>query len=312
MKLNKILVVSSALVFALLGSGSVFAADESLKGDPQARVDAINSAIAAKGAKWVAGRTEMAEMPVQDQENMFGLSFEPLNIGAAPLPMGRAVLPESLDWRANNGNFVTEPRNQGRCGSCWAFSMTGALESYSLRTKNTPNRELDLSEQVMVSCSGSGSCKGGRLNADYIKTTGLPPESYYPYTQTDGSCSNVKPGWESETYKIGRWGSVTQSVNAIKTALNKYGPLPTGYLVYEDFLNYKSGIYTYTTGERKGGHAVLIVGYNDAEKYFIVKNSWGPSWGENGFFRIAYSEMENEVMFGMSTIAYYNPVQRAK
>ena len=75
-------------------------------------------------------------------------------------------------------------------------------------------------------------------------------------------------------------------------------------MVYEDFMHYKSGIYSYTTGKKLGGHAILLVGYNDAESYFIVKNSWGTGWGEDGFFRIAYSEMNTVINFGLSTIAY--------
>ncbi|MDD4005300.1 MAG: C1 family peptidase [Elusimicrobiaceae bacterium] len=304
MKSNRMLFAGMALAVAVMGGGMAFAADQTQKD-----IDQLNKSIAEKGGKWVAGRTSVSDMSSQAQQYLVGLGVEPLDIGAAPLKMGRAILPESLDWRANNGDFVTGVRNQGQCGSCWAFAMTGALESYALRAKNTPNRDLDLSEQVMVSCSGAGSCKGGRLNADYLTTTGLPPESYYPYTQTDGSCSNVKPGWEKETNKIGSWGSVSKSVEELKAALNQFGPVPTAFMVYRDFMSYKSGVYSYTSGELMGGHGVLLVGYNDAEKYFIVKNSWGPNWGENGFFKIAYSEMDNQVKFGMMTIAYYTDDQ---
>jgi C1A family cysteine protease len=69
-------------------------------------------------------------------------------------------------------------------------------------------------------------------------------------------------------------------------------------------MNYKSGVYSYTSGKELGGHGVLLVGYNDAGQYFIVKNSWGPGWGEDGFFRIAYSELKSVCNFGLSTIAY--------
>jgi C1A family cysteine protease len=69
-------------------------------------------------------------------------------------------------------------------------------------------------------------------------------------------------------------------------------------------MHYKSGVYTQVSGKKMGGHAVLIVGYNDDEQYFIVKNSWGTDWGEDGYFRIAYSELESKARFGTSTIAY--------
>ncbi|MFA6584809.1 MAG: C1 family peptidase, partial [Elusimicrobiaceae bacterium] len=67
---------------------------------------------------------------------------------------------------------------------------------------------------------------------------------------------------------------------------------------------YKSGVYSYTSGKKLGGHAILLVGYSDSGQFFIVKNSWGEDWGEKGYFKIAYSQMTNLVMFGLSTIAY--------
>jgi C1A family cysteine protease len=81
-------------------------------------------------------------------------------------------------------------------------------------------------------------------------------------------------------------------------------------MVYADFMQYKSGIYSYTTGKQLGGHAVLLVGYNDDEQSFTVKNSWDTGWGEKGFFRIAYSEVTGQSSFGLSAAAYY-PSARA-
>jgi C1A family cysteine protease len=78
-------------------------------------------------------------------------------------------------------------------------------------------------------------------------------------------------------------------------------------MVYEDFKHYKSGVYSYVSGKKLGGHAILLVGYDDKEQCFIVKNSWGPDWGENGFFRIAYSELDSVVGFGKNTVAYKSP-----
>jgi C1A family cysteine protease len=179
------------------------------------------------------------------------------------------------------------------------------MESYVLRTQHMPGQDINLSEQVMLSCSGAGSCQGGQLNPTFLKTTGLPLEEAYPYTATDGNCSTAAAGWQDNAYKIAGWGSVSHTVAAMKAALNKYGPLPVGMMVYEDFMHYKNGIYSYTTGKKLGGHGVLLVGYNDEEQSFTVKNSWDTGWGEGGFFRIAYSEVTNSVNFGMSAVAYY-------
>ncbi len=182
------------------------------------------------------------------------------------------------------------------------------MESYVMRTRKKPGANLDLSEQVLLSCSGIGSCNGGTLNGDYLHNTGLPPEADYPYTATDGTCNSAAPGWQNEAYKIDGWGSVSHSVTALKSALAKYGPLPLGMMVYEDLMHYKSGIYSYTTGKKLGGHAVLLVGYNDGGQYFTVKTSWG----ESGFFRIAYSEVSNAVTFGMGAIAYKSAAKEVK
>ena len=107
------------------------------------------------------------------------------------------AIPPTLDWRNNGGNWVTPVRNQGGCGSCWAFSTTAALESAVLRHRQTPNVNLDLSEQVMISCGGFGSCAGGMLElaSDYFVQYGLPPESCYPYTYTNGLCSAACANW---------------------------------------------------------------------------------------------------------------------
>ncbi|MCG2725808.1 MAG: C1 family peptidase [Elusimicrobia bacterium] len=266
-------------------------------------IDTIQALINQNHAKWVAGETSLSNLSWNEWQNYVGLSFDLVNV--PPIAdMEDIELPPSLDWRTAGGDYVTEIRSQAKCGSCWAFAMTGALESYVLLSEKKPGLNLDLSEQVMLSCSGIGSCKGGRLNASYLEKTGLPPEEFYPYTATDGACSTAVEGWQDKTYKIGDWGSVSQSLSSLKSALVKYGPLATAMMVYEDFMHYKSGIYSRVTGKKLGGHAVLLIGYNDEEEYFIVKNSWSEKWGEEGFFKIAYSEIKYPVYFGLSAIAY--------
>jgi len=288
------LAVMAAVVFAASPAFS--------QQDVKAQLNEVQAAIKKSGAKWTAGVSPSVANR-EDWQYLVGFDFQP--VLAEPIELvAAAELPASLDWRDAGGNFVTKPKNQKKCGSCWAFSMTGGVESYTLLKQHTPGQDLDLSEQVMLSCSGAGTCNGGRLTATFLQKTGLPLESAYPYTATNGTCATAEAGWQGSARKIGAWGSVAQDLNSIKTALVKYGPLPIAYMVYEDFMLYKSGIYTYTTGKKLGGHAVLLVGYNDAEQYFIVKNSWDTTWGENGFFRIAYSEMDTDVNFGLSTIAY--------
>jgi Papain family cysteine protease/Divergent InlB B-repeat domain/Putative binding domain, N-terminal len=168
---------------------------------------------------------------------------------------------------------------------------------------------LDLSEQILVSCSGAGSCSGGSPGtaSNYIKNTGLPQEPAYPYTASNGTCSSATPNWQASAYKISGWSYVATTgptVDAIKNALNTYGPVNTTMEVYSDFFYYSTGVYHYATGTYQGGHAILIVGYDDVNQYFIYKNSWGTGWGEAGFFRIGYSELNSITQFGDYTITY--------
>lgn len=287
-----------AVLLAALAAPSF--AQESAPGSLDAQLAELNAQIRAKGAKWVAGETPLSRLSEEELVQRLGMTG--LKIDAPLIPETQDALPPSLDWREKG--FVSAVQDQGKCGSCWAFAMTAGLESNVLMRRSGLSKDVDLSEQVMVSCSGAGSCNGGTLDADFIQETGLPPEKYYAYTAKDGDCSLAQEGWQKEAQRIGSWGSVYRRVSALKSAVAKYGPLPTAFWVYEDFKDYKSGVYSYVTGKRLGGHAVLLVGFDDEESYFIVKNSWSGKWGEEGFFRIAYSEVDGRSAFGLMTIAY--------
>ncbi|HVN24434.1 MAG TPA: C1 family peptidase [Syntrophorhabdales bacterium] len=277
-----------------------------------AQVEEIQTAIRLRGHQWVAGETSVSHLPAHEKKMRTGL-IKPTHTAGAPVLAEQQTepatgSPASLDWRNNSGNSVTPVRNQGNCGSCWAFATTAALESALIRS-GVPAAGLDKSEQVLVSCGGAGSCAGGYIStaSQFIQNTGLPAETCYPYTATDGTCSAACSNWQSSTSKISSWSWVTTSsptVTALKNGLNSYGPLVTTMDVYNDFFYYTSGIYAHTSGSYAGGHAVLLVGYDDPGQYFIVKNSWGTGWGESGFFRIAYTELTSVVGFGEYTIAY--------
>ncbi|NTW36077.1 MAG: hypothetical protein HGB17_08100, partial [Syntrophobacteraceae bacterium] len=120
-------------------------------------------------------------------------------------------------------------------------------------------------------------------------------------------CSNACPTWSSYTYHISGYRWIAQrnaTEDTLKNALNTYGPLVTTMDVYSDFYYYTTGVYSKASGTYLGGHAILLVGYDDAAQCFIAKNSWGNGWGESGFFRIAYSQLRSEVYFGEYTIAF--------
>jgi C1A family cysteine protease len=269
---------------------------------------AVINTVNSSNATWKAGETSVTKLTAEQRRKRLGAkssygSPASENIYYAPL----LTAPNSLDWRSNGGNFVTPVRDQGYCGSCWAFASTAALESKILITTSQPGVDINLAEQILVSCSGVGDCDGGYMSsaATYLRNTGLPAESCYLYTATNGICSNACSNWQNNTYKIASYSRINSvTADTLKTAIAASGPVVVSMDVYEDFDTYISGIYHYVTGVYEGGHSILAVGYNDASQYFIVKNSWGAGWGEAGYFRIAFSEIGSIVSFAQESYAY--------
>lgn len=308
-RIEKCFLLMVLIIFTIVLTGSLAHAN---------KLDEIKAAIERKGAKWIAGETSVSKLPDHQKKLRLGL-IKPVVTGEERVSstLGALALPASLDWR--EFGYVTGVRDQGNCGSCWAFATTAALESNILIRDPSASPDDDRAEEILLSCSGAGSCSGGYIDkaSTYIRDNGLPPELYFPYTDLsrDDKCRNASTGWQSVIDKIDSWQfitTVTASIDAIKSALHQYGPLVTTMDVYEDFFYYTEGVYEYTYGPYKGGHAVLIVGYMDDSSvsggYFIVKNSWGTTWGHlNGYFKIAYSEIASPVYFGEWTIAYQEP-----
>jgi C1A family cysteine protease len=280
-----------------------------------AEIDEIRKAIISHGAKWIAQENPISLLSKEERRKRLGASEE------AALPEGMVSefiyapvsVPSTYDWRNVSGNnFVTPVRDQGDCGSCWAFAVTAGLESKALITFNWPGTDQDLSEQIVLSCSGAGSCDGGSPGAasNFLKNTGTNLENCYHYTAQNGNCNSACSNWRNSTYKIDNWSYVSSgsppTASALKNAIYTSGPLVAVFDVYTDFFSYHSGIYSYVSGEYEGGHAILIVGWNDSESAFIVKNSWGTGWGESGYFRIAYSELTGTIKFARTSYSYGN------
>jgi hypothetical protein len=145
---------------------------------------------------------------------------------------------------------------------------------------------------MLVSCSGAGDCTAGGYEykaAEYIRRTGIPNESCYPYSASDAPC-NPCAGWGRRVVRITSWDWVSSSASSIEMALQD-GPVTSWMAVYSDLFHYRGGVYQRTSGSTyEGGHFVVIVGYDQAEKYWICKNSWGADWGESGFFRIKWGD----------------------
>jgi hypothetical protein len=223
-----------------------------------------------------------------------------------------ATLPASYD--ARNEGIVTSPKNQGSCGSCWAFASTGAMESHILKAGGP---QYDLSEQQINSChTGMSGCCGGSSTAPrFWETQGPILESCGPYgdggtscpTRTSVSCSSMS-GCTELDYRVTNFHTVTQTATGFKTSLYDYGPSYWRYVVYNDFMTYwhnapAGAVYTNGPGTSpQGGHAVLLIGWSDAKGALLCKNSWGATGGPNGdgTFWIAYSGHYNNLGFAMS------------
>ncbi|KAG2708045.1 hypothetical protein I3760_05G173100 [Carya illinoinensis] len=212
-------------------------------------------------------------------------------------------LPSSVDWRKQGA--VTGIRDQGKCGSCWAFSTVVAVEGINqIKTKKL----VSLSEQELVDCDTENKgCDGGLMeNAfQFIKQTGgVTTEKDYPYQARDGSCDSAK--MNGPRVQIDGYESVPQNdENALrKAAANQLVSVAIDaggkdfQLIYSEASYWPHGLLgVYSTGDcgKELNHGVAIVGYGttlDGTKYWIVKNSWGPEWGEKGYLRIQRGLMQ--------------------
>lgn len=264
--------------------------------DYSTELNKIRLDIKNENLGWIAGETKMIKMAPEERKKYIMHSpteIKSNNVFSADKRVF-AAYPSKLDYRDFLGyNWMTPIRDQGSCGSCWAFSTLGSLEAMIKLYNSDPTMDIDLSEQELVSCTATGSCAYGGSQlfaANYIKSNGITDESCFPYIAQEGDCKNrcTNPKIKEYIKDAGMVGFFSiASEEDIKAALIKYGPIPTSMKVYSDFYAYKGGVYQKTANAtEEGWHAIVFVGWDDAKGAYLCKNSWGDDFGEKGYFWI--------------------------
>lgn len=220
-------------------------------------------------------------------------------------------VPDEVDWRNVSGR-VSRVKNQGNCGSCWAFATTGVLEGQEhLRLANLKGSEdiIELSEQNLVDCDTTdGGCDGGNIAEalEFVKSEGgIDDEQSYPYRAHTGTCR-----FKKTNVVMTDQGAVVLpegDEDILKQVVAKYGPVAVAIDADSDlFTSYQEGVYRNEICKHKVeelNHAVLIVGYGTSKQhgdYWIVKNSWSQEWGEGGYVKMTRNQNN---MCGIATVA---------
>eukprot|EP00250_Pteridium_aquilinum_P002349 c12547_g1_i1 orf=297-1412(-) len=276
------------------------------------RIDAHNSK--AEGSSFKLGLNRFADLTHEEfkESRLLGLKLPARKIGSIRRPshvhhknpaIDTQKLSESVDWRSLGA--VTEVKDQGMCGSCWAFSATGAIEGANAVATGSL---VSVSEQELVTCSSEDGCNGGLMDEAFewvLDNGGIATEERYPYESYSGSAGSCNTQLEvaEKTVTIDGFADVEPySEAALMEAVLKQPVSVAIEASAWDFQLYAEGVYngTCSSDPYDINHGVLLVGYgsDNGVNYWIVKNSWGSSWGDAGFIRM----IRNSSPFGICAI----------
>jgi len=272
-------------------------------------IDAINR----QNLSWTAGVNEWSDLTWEEFEGRFLMAPQDCSatekgnhVMSGNVPSGPNE--DTFDWR--DKGKVTAVKNQGSCGSCWAFSTIGAVESaVSIKSGQPP---ATYSEQQLVDCAQgfkNMGCRGGLPSQAFqyiLWQRGIASSAAYAYTGRDGKCryNSSMPGAKISNEVNITLGNENEMIDAIRNV----GPVSVAYQVSGDFRSYKSGVYDSTqcrSGPKDVNHAVLAVGTggppSTQKPYYIIKNSWGTSFGISGYFWM----VRGKNMCGVATCSAY-------
>ncbi|AKU14839.1 C1 family peptidase [Luteipulveratus mongoliensis] len=281
----------------------------------QINIAAVQAAVAdTDGADWEAGENHLTALtakqrrirlgvPVPDDSHRAALERRAAGVRAAGPqtldagPAADAGAAASFDLRNVSGqSYVSGIRDQGSCGSCVSFGSVAVMEGTARYARRMPALAVDLSEAHLFYGHGGTvgvTCLTGWLPLPaltFCTTKGITYETEFPYTPGNSGGGSAPSGWESHRARATGTADLTNKIAAIKQHLVDVGPVTGCFIVYTDFYSYSAGVYKHVTGAEEGGHCVAIVGYDDAKRAWIIKNSWGTGWGMGGFGYIGYGE----------------------
>jgi C1A family cysteine protease len=258
-------------------------------------LESIKDAIVNFGADWNAEETPLSQLKPAERKKMMGLNIDDAELATFASQISAANFahfgvsfgaPASINWRNKDGvDWTTNVKNQGTCNACVAFSVCAMMETRARILRNDANLSVNLSENQLFFC-GCGKCRNSGWTfapaLNFARDTGVAAETSSTYTVEDKTCPSAPA-----VMKVTSWRQIS-SIAERKNAIANNGPIIGGMKIFADFFNYKGGVYRHVSGSHTGNHAITIIGYDNSG--WICKNSWNTTWGEQGFFRVAYGD----------------------